>query len=349
MTLRIAVVGYGYWGPNLARNFSETAGAELAAIVEMRPDKLAAAARRYPAARATADAASVLADPRIDAVVIATPVHTHYPLALAALRAGKHVFVEKPIAATSAQARELIDEAAHRGLTLMVDHIFVYTSAVRKMRELIDSGEVGEVQYYDSTRINLGLFQHDVNVVWDLAVHDLSILMFLLRRHPLTVSAIAACHVEGMPENVAYLTLAYTGGLIAHINVNWLSPVKVRRTLLAGTRKMVVFDDIEPSEKIKVYDRGVSITADPGKIHEMLVGYRTGDMRAPQLEAGEALQTAAHHFVDCVRDGATPVTDGRSGLAIVEILEAAVESIRRGGTPIAITPQTTDAKDTCLL
>src|SRR5688572_28241719 len=282
----IGFIGYGYWGPNLVRNFAEQAGARVQVVCDVRREPLE---RRYPSVRVTTSPADVWNDPLVDAVVIATPVQYHFELAMASLRAGKHVLVEKPIASSSSQASALIDEAARRRLTLMVDHTFVYTGAVRKMRELTEQGELGEIYYYDSVRINLGLFQPDVNVLWDLAVHDLSIMDYVLQAQPVAVSATGLAHVAGRPENIAYMTMFFDGRLIAHVHVNWLAPVKMRRTLLGGTRRMIVFDDLEASEKVKVYDRGISVNPSPENIYQMLVGYRSGDMWAPQLAVAEAL------------------------------------------------------------
>ncbi|HET9012058.1 MAG TPA: Gfo/Idh/MocA family oxidoreductase [Gemmatimonadaceae bacterium] len=327
----IGVIGYGYWGPNLVRNFAECQGAAVRMVCDLRPAQLEQVERRYPGVRTTTTPADVWNDPAVDAVVIATPVQYHFDLALASLRAGKHVLVEKPMTSTSEQASRLIEEAAARQLVLMVDHTFVYTGAVRKMRELTESGELGDIYYYDSVRINLGLFQHDVNVLWDLAVHDLSIMDFVLRKQPVAVSATGLAHVLGRPENIAYMTMFFDGSLIAHVHANWLSPVKVRRTLLSGSRRMLVFDDLEASEKIKIYDRGISLNPSPENVYQMLIGYRAGDMWAPQLAVSEALSVEAAHFVACVRDGATPVTDGEAGLHVVRLLEAATESMAHQG------------------
>ncbi|MGE0043485.1 MAG: Gfo/Idh/MocA family protein, partial [Vicinamibacterales bacterium] len=248
----IGVIGLGYWGPNLLRNFAENPDARVVAVSDLRPERLATAAARYPAVRTTTDARSVFSDPAVDAVVIATPVSTHFDLALAALQAGKHVLVEKPLAASVDEGRRLAEAADSRGLVLMVGHTFVYTGAVRKIQALVSSGELGDVYYYDSVRVNLGLFQRDVNVVWDLAVHDLSIMDYVLPARPTAVSATGMSHVAGGTENIAYLTLFFDGRLIAHVHVNWLAPVKIRRTLIGGSQRMIVYDDLEPSEKIKV-------------------------------------------------------------------------------------------------
>jgi len=332
----IGVIGYGYWGPNLVRNFAECQGAAVRRVCDLRPAQLEKVQRRYPGVRVTTNPADVWNDPEVDAVVVATPVDRHFELAMASLQAGKHVLVEKPMTSTSEQANRLIDEAAKRRLVLMVDHTFVYTGAVRKMRELLETGELGDVYYYDSVRVNLGLFQHDVNVLWDLAVHDLSIMDFVLQQQPVAVSATGFAHVQGRPENIAYMTMFFDGSLIAHVNVNWLSPVKVRRTLLGGSRRMVVFDDLEASEKIKVYDRGISLNPSPENVYQMLIGYRAGDMWAPQIAVSEALTVEAAHFVACIRDGAQPITGGEAGLHVVRLLEAATESMAKQGQLVTL-------------
>ena len=258
----VAVVGYGYWGPNLVRNFSETPGARLVTVCDLQKERLAPIQNRYPSVKITTDFEEVLRDPDVHAVAIATPVSTHFRLAMSALMAGKHVFVEKPIASSAEEAMRLIDEAARRRLVLAVDHTFLHTGAVRKMHELV-AGSLGEIYYYDFVRVNLGLFQHDISVVWDLAVHDISIMDFVLPQRPVAVSATGMSHVMGEPENIAYLNVFFESNLIAHIHVNWLAPVKVRRTLIGGSRKMIVYDDLEPSEKIKVYDKGITINGSP--------------------------------------------------------------------------------------
>ena len=277
----------------------------------------------------------MLDNPGIDAIAIATPVSTHFDLALQALKAGKHVLVEKPFTATADQARILIEEADRRKLTLMVDHTFLFTPAVRKIKELVQSGDLGRLYYYDSVRVNLGLFQHDVNVLWDLAVHDLSIMDFILGARPQAVSATGMAHVAGQPEDMAFLTCYFADSVIAHFHVNWLAPVKIRRTLIGGDRKMIVYDDLEPSEKIKVYDKGITVN-EPEGIYKMMVGYRTGDMWAPQLATTEALLAEARHFAECVETGKQPLTDGQAGLNVVRILEAASASIRNRGQPVEL-------------
>jgi predicted dehydrogenase len=334
--INIAIIGYGYWGPNLVRNFAEIPRATVRAVADTQSDRLEVARRRYPAVRTTTDFTDLLNDARIDAIAIATPVSTHFELAMAALRAGKHVWVEKPMTETSIQARKLVDEADRRNLVLMVDHTFVYTGAVRKMREIVAAGELGDVYYYDSIRVNLGLFQRDVSVISDLAVHDFSILDHLLRQHPVAVSASGMTHFRGTPENLAYITLFYDSGTIAHANVNWLAPVKVRQILLGGSKKMMVYDDMEASEKLKVYDAGVSFTDDPQTIYQLRVGYRTGDMWAPKLDVTEALRFEGEHFVRCIEGGETPITNGRLGLRVVQLIEAATSSMRGRGETVYI-------------
>jgi predicted dehydrogenase len=334
--INIGVIGYGYWGPNLVRNLAEVNRVTLTAVVDSNPEKLALVQRRFPAVKTTTDFQDLIRDPAIDAIAIATPVNTHFELGMAVLKAGKHLWLEKPMTETSLQARQLLDEAEKRNLILFVDHTFVYTGAVRKMQEIVASGELGKILYYDSSRVNLGLFQHDVNVISDLGVHDFSILDHLLKEHPNAVSAAGINHFPGTPENLAYITMFYDSGTIAHINVSWLAPVKVRQILLGGGNKMITYDDLEPSEKIKVYDKGVSFTDDPKKIYEMRVGYRTGDMWAPKLIEGEALRVAVEHFVDCIEKSQPPITDGRMGLRIVELVEAATSSMRGRGETVHI-------------
>lgn len=330
--IKVGVVGYGYWGPNLVRNFVAQDCSEVAVVSDLNAGRLARVSALYPTIRTTTDVNALLNDSAIDAVIVATPVSTHFDIAMAALKAGKHVLVEKPIASTADQVRQLIDEAERRGLVLMVDHTFVYTGAVRKMHDLVRRPDFGELHYYDSTRVNLGLFQHDVNVLWDLAVHDLSIMSYVLGAEPLAVSATGQARAAGQPEYAAFLTV-YFNDIIAHINVNWLSPVKVRRTLVGGSGKMIVYDDLEAIEKVKLYDKGVTVTENPEDIHKMLISYRTGDMWSPKLDETEALTLEAHHFVDCIERGQKSTTSGEQGLELVRILEAADKSLRQRGAP----------------
>jgi predicted dehydrogenase len=334
--INVGVIGYGYWGPNLVRNFAEAPSSQVVAVSDLNAERLALVRRRYPAVETTTDYRDLLADGNLDAIAIATPVSSHYELAMHALQAGKHVLVEKPLVATSEEAARLVDEADRCQRVLMVDHTFVYTGAVRKMQELVASAELGEIYYYDSVRVNLGLFQHDVNVIWDLAVHDLSIMEYVLPARPCAVSATGVSHVPGQPANIAYLTLFFDSSLIAHIHVNWLAPVKVRRTLLGGSQKMIVYDDLEPSEKIKVYNKGITFNDGTERRYQMLIGYRTGDMWAPHLDITEALRTEVLHFTDCLDNGKSPITDGVAGMRVVNVLEAATQSMEAMGRPVEL-------------
>ena len=329
--VNVGVIGYGYWGPNLVRNFAEVSGARIAGIGDLRTERLSLAAARYPGVKVSQDPSEIIDDPTIDAVVIATPVSSHFDLAYRALSAGKHVLVEKPLTASGEQAEQLIELAESKGLVLMVDHTFVYTGAVRKMRQLVEAGEIGDVYYYDSQRVNLGLFQHDVNVIWDLAVHDLSIMDYVLPERPTAVSVTGMKNVDGAHENVAYLTLFFPGQTIAHIHVNWLAPLKLRRTLLGGSRKMVVYDEMDKSEQVKVYDKGIAMQNGPESVYRMMVDYRIGDMWAPHIDPSEALKVEAQHFVSCIEEGTKPITDGEMGLRVVRILEAASRSMAARG------------------
>lgn len=329
--IKVGVIGYGYWGPNLVRNFMAAPGSSVEAVCDLKEERLAPLRKLYPSVRTSNDTRELIRDPTVDAVVIATPVSSHFDLAMEALRAGKHVLVEKPLAATSVEARQLIDEATNRKLVLMVDHTFVYTDAVRKMRELISTGALGDIYYYDAVRVNLGLFQHDVNVIWDLAIHDLSIMDYVLPNKPVAISATGISHVPGQPENVAYITLFFAESQIAHVHVNWLTPVKVRHTLIGGSEKMILYDDLEPSEKLKVYDKGITVTPGPEDVYKMLVSYRSGDMWAPRLDNTEALQTEAIHFTDCIENGSVPETDATAGLRMVTMIEAAEQSLHNRG------------------
>ena len=330
------MIGYGYWGPNLVRNFAEVIGSQSLSLSDLSPDRLAIAQRHYPAMRTTTNYGELLADPHVEAIAIATPVSTHYDIALKALKNGKHVLVEKPIAATSTQAAELIEAADRLKRVLMVGHTFVYTGAVRKIRELVAGNQLGTIYYYDSVRVNLGLFRHDVNVIWDLAVHDLSIMDYVLASQPCAVSATGTSHLPGEPENIAYLTIFFEGSLIAHLHVNWLAPVKLRRTLIGGSEKMIVYDDLEGDDKVKVYDKGININHDPESRYKMLVGYRTGDMWAPQIDTTEALRTQVTHFVHCIEKSERPITGGDSGLRVVRILEAATQSMSKRGEVVEL-------------
>lgn len=332
----IGIVGYGYWGPNLVRNFSEAAGSEVLCVCDLSPQRRQLASQRHPHVQVTGSYDELLSNPRVGAVVVATPVASHFGLAQKALAAGKHILVEKPLALNTQEATHLVEEADRRGLVLMVDHTFVYTGAVAKIRELVTTGALGKLYYYDSVRVNLGLFQHDINVIWDLAVHDLSIMDHVVGLEPVAVSATGASHLPGKPEDVAFLTCFFADNFIAHVHVNWLAPVKVRRTLIGGDQKMIVYDDLEPSEKIKVYDRGVTLSNGAEGVYQTLVGYRTGDMWAPQIQGNEALAVMSRHFLDCIVQGREPITSGRVGLRIVRVLEAASRSLALKGASVDI-------------
>jgi predicted dehydrogenase len=339
--LGVGVIGCGYWGPNLLRNFHSNRDCTLVAVADLNPDRLAWAKSQYPHIRATAVVEELIDDPAIHAVAIATPVYTHYELAMRCLRAGKHILVEKPLCHRSELARELIDQATQRNLVVMVDHTFIYTPAVRKIRELIESGELGDIHYYDSARINLGLVQADVNVLWDLAVHDLSIIQYLFREVPQAVSATGMRHIAGRPETIAYLTLHFGSGLIAHCHVNWLSPVKVRRTFIGGSRKMVVYDDVEPTDKVRIYDAGVNFEPSAGvekgqPDYQMRIDYRKGDIWIPHLHGKEALHVEVEHFVDCIHHNRAPLSGGPEGLELIRTLEAATQSLFLKGQPIPL-------------
>ena len=330
--IRFGVIGYGYWGPNIVRNLSGIGGAEVAAICDSREDSLKRAQKMYPHVLLTQDCEELLNSPDIDAIAVITPVWTHFDLARRALRNGKHVFIEKPFTSTAAEAEQLIELAERRGLTIMVDHTFLFTGAVRKIRELIDDGTLGKLYYYDSTRVNLGLFQHDVNVLWDLAPHDLSIVDYLIGAEAQGVVATGSNHLNGLAD-VAYMTIYFPDNVIAHLNVNWLSPVKIRTTLIGGEKKMLVWNDLEADEKIKVYDRGVNVSSREG-VYQALVSYRSGDMWAPKVEATEALKKELEYFVRCVETSEVPINDGAAGLRVVRMLESAEASLSRKGEAV---------------
>jgi predicted dehydrogenase len=306
----------------------------MVACSDLSADRLSRMQKRYPSIACTQNYEDLLRDPHIDAVVIATPVSTHYPIARQALEAGKHVMIEKPIAGSSEQALDLIERAERQRRVLMVDHTFIYTSAVRKIREFIDSGELGEIHYFDSVRVNLGLFQKDINVIWDLAPHDLSIMDYLLRANPVAITAVGASHAGNNLANIAYLTLTFPNNLLAHFHVNWLAPVKLRTTLIGGSKKMVVYDDVEVTEKVRLYDKGLIINGNPEKQYQALINYRIGDVLIPKLEATEALRHAAQEFVSSIAEGRKPLTDGVAGYRVVRLLEAAQTSLERGGQPV---------------
>ena len=328
--IRIGTIGYGYWGPNIVRNFSNLDGAMVTTICDTNPDRLNRARKAHPNIEVTSDIADIMGSPKIDAVAIVTPVSTHFDLAKMALDNGKHVFVEKPFTATVAQAQELVETADKKKLKIMVDHTFLFTGAVRKIKKVIDDGTLGKLFYFDSMRINLGLFQHDVNVIWDLAPHDLSIMDYLVKEKPAAVVATGEAHFNHGLEDVAYLTVYFSNNMIAHFNVNWLSPVKVRTTLIGGQKKMLVWNDLDPDEKIKIYDKGVQVT-NAEHLYELLVSYRSGDMWVPKIDQVEALKLESELFIDSILNGKSPVNDGRAGLRVVSILEAANKSLKNKG------------------
>jgi predicted dehydrogenase len=333
-TLRVGVIGYGYWGPNIVRNFHGLEDCEVVAVCDKNPDALKRAQRAYPSIECTTDFQAVLTSPDVDAIAVITPVWTHYELAKAALENGKHVFVEKPFTSTSKQAEELIELAMRSDLRIMVDHTFLFSGAVRKIRQIIDEGALGPLYYFDSTRVNLGLFQHDVSVVWDLAPHDLSIMDHVIREKPEAVVATGGRHLNSHAD-MAFITVYYPNQIIGHVNVNWLSPVKVRTTLIGGKDKMLVWNDLEADEKIKIYDKGVKITNAQG-VHDLLVSYRSGDVWSPKVEGTEALKVELGMFAECIRSGRDPENDGSAGLRIVRLLEAADQSLKERGRMIQV-------------
>jgi len=332
----IAVVGYGYWGPNLARNFAETEGARMTVCCDSDPRRLVMAQKRFPGVACASDFDEVLRNPEVDAIAIATPARTHYELARRALKADKHVLVEKPLTMRVDHAEELVTLAEKQGLVLMVDHVFIYSPPVLKMKELLTQGRLGKLFFIDSVRINLGLFQHDINVVWDLAPHDLSIVNFLLDRTPVSLSAFGGVHASHEIEDVAYLHLDYGDGLIANFHFNWLSPVKVRQMIIGGCERSLIYNDLEFSEKIKVYDSGIEVGEDLEQRRKALIRYRNGDVWAPNLENSEPLARVTGNFVKCVEKGERPISDGAAGLRIVKILDAAQRSIKGLGIRIPL-------------
>jgi predicted dehydrogenase len=328
----VGVIGYGYWGPNIVRNLLALADARVVGICDKNPAALRRAEGINHGTRLASDPQEIFSSPDIDAVAVVSPVWTHYQLAKAALEHGKHIFVEKPFTRTVAEAEDLIEIAQKKNLKIMVDHTFLFTGAVRKIRQLVDDGTLGSLYYYDSTRVNLGLFQHDVNVVWDLAPHDLSILDHLIQKHPEAIVATGEKHLNGL-EDVAFITIYFPGNVIAHVNVNWLSPVKVRTTLIGGEKRMLVWNDLEADEKIKVYDKGVEMGNGEG-VYNLLVSYRSGDMWAPKVDQCEALRSELAYFINCITSGETPFNDGEAGLRVVKMLDAAETSLKGKGKAV---------------
>ena len=333
--LNLGVIGYGYWGPNVARNFLSCRAAKLVSICDLNENRLKLAKSTYPFIKGYSDSRDLIVSDDIQAVAIVTPVYTHYELAKAALENGKHIFVEKPFTSNAKQAEELINLAQKKDLTIMVDHTFLFTGAVRKIREIIDTGELGSLFFYDSTRVNLGLFQHDINVVWDLAPHDFSIMNYLINKNPLAISAQGTEHFGTGIEDVAYIAVHFDNGFIAHFHCNWLSPVKIRKTLISGDKKMLVWDDVEFDEKIKIYDRGVEFKTVEG-IHRLLVSYRSGDMYSPKVNNIEALKQEAEYFLECIEKKVQPFNSGEAGLKVVRMLEATDKSLKNAGGKVKI-------------
>lgn len=333
--LKFGVIGYGYWGPNVVRNLMSIEGSRVVCVCDMNVQALKKVGEIYPSVNICSDHMDVFRSKDVDAVAIVTPVSTHYELARTALENGKHIFVEKPFTTSSAHAEELIKLAEKKNLKIMVDHTFLFTGAVQKMKELIDRGELGDLYYYDSTRVSLGLFQQDVNVIWDLAPHDFSIIDHLIKEKPLALTAHGMDHTGSGKENLAYINLYFESKLLVHINVNWLSPVKIRSTLIGGQKKMLVWDDLKTDEKIRVYDRGVTVESREG-MYRMMVDYRSGDMWSPKVDHAEALKKELAYFADCIRNNETPFNDGPCGLRVVRLLECADQSLKGNGKIVKI-------------
>lgn len=335
--INVGVIGYGYWGPNLARNFNENPSSAVSYVCDLDDSRLKSSRIKNPNIKATSDYKDVLNDADIQLIAISTPVSSHYRLAMDALKAGKHVLLEKPMTSNAAHAERLIETAEKNNLILFVDHTFIYTGAVQHIKKLMSSGDIGDMLYFDSVRVNLGLFQHDVNVIWDLAPHDFSVMDHLIDEKPASVSATGASRVHGKLEDIAYVAVKFKSGLIAHFHVNWMSPVKIRRIIIGGSKKMVVFDDLNPDEKIKVYDKGIKLLDAPkDKIYKNLIQYRIGDMYAPNIESTEALKAEVAHIVDCIQNKKKPLTDGKAGLNVVKLLGAAQKSLKKGGASVRI-------------
>ncbi len=328
--IKAGIIGLGYWGPNLLRNFCKNPDIEVVAAADSRPDAFDGLQREYPSVRFFEDGMALIDDPEISTVAIATPVHTHYDLAKAALEAGKHVWVEKPLTDNVEQAAELVRLAEGNNLVLLTDHTFVYTPAVEKLKDLLLRGELGDIYYYDSVRVNLGLFQNELSVLWDLGPHDVSIMQHLIDKPMKWVQAVGAKHAGQQQETLAYITVQFEDNIIGHVHVNWLAPAKIRQVIVGGSKRMCIYDDNEPSEKIRVYDKGVELKTIEG-LHSALVQYRLGDMHAPALHNQEALARATAHFVHCIKSHTQPITDGQAGLAVVRVLAAAEQSMREEG------------------
>ncbi|MBF0542604.1 MAG: Gfo/Idh/MocA family oxidoreductase [Nitrospirae bacterium] len=328
--LKVGVIGFGYWGPNIVRNFNALKDSEVTRVCDLNQASITRIHECYRHITTTSDYRDITGSPDIDIVAVVTPVFTHYEIARAALLNGKHVFVEKPFTSTVAEAIDLIEIADKKGLKIMVDHTLLFTGSVRKIKELIDNKELGNIYYYDSTRINLGLFQHDVNVIWDLAPHDLSIMDYIIEDRPIAITANGVDHFKRGLEDVAYITIYFENNIIAHFNMNWLSPVKMRTTVIGGDKKMLIWNDLAADEKIKIYDRGVNIESKEG-VYKLLVDYRSGDIWTPKIDMTEALKLEAEYMIDCIYNNITPINDGNAGLSVIRILEASLLSIKNNG------------------
>lgn len=332
--INVGVIGFGYWGPNIVRNFNNLDNVTVTDVCDKNAEAIKNVKRNYPHIQVSSDFTSIAQSDTIDIIAIVTPVSTHFELAKTALNNGKHVFIEKPFTATSLQAEELLELAEKKGLKIMVDHTFLFTGAVRKIKEIVDNEILGNILYYDSTRVNLGIFQEDVNVIWDLAPHDFSIMDYLIKEKPCGVAASGKSHVSKL-ENIAYITVYFDGNIIAHFNVNWLSPVKIRNTFIGGEKKMLVWNDIDPDEKVKIYDKGIEVR-NKQSIYNLLVSYRTGDMWVPRIEQTEALKLESQHFVECINNNTTPINDGHAGLRVVKLLEACNVSLINNGEMVEL-------------
>ena len=331
--IKIGIIGLGYWGPNLLRNFQSSKHCYVTYVCDKNKKILDNIKKNNPLISTTTNYKELIKNSKVDAVVISTPIKTHYEISLDCIKNGKHIFVEKPLSDSIKKAREIVIKAKRKKLTLFVDHTFIYTDSIIKIKKLLEKKAIGKLLYYDSTRINLGLFQDDANVLWDLAVHDISILLYLMNSMPISVSATGHSHIKNKPENIGFITLKFKNNFVAHINVNWLSPVKIRQTLIGGSKKMIVYNDIEPSEKIKIYDKGITENWERKKL---FISYRTGDSVIPHLDNSEALSRASDHFIHCILHNKTPITDGNIGLKVVSIIETAIKSMKKNGVSIKI-------------
>lgn len=335
--INVGVIGCGYWGPNLIRNFSENYHTDIKYACDLDTERLERIKLRYPSVTITTNYKDLLRDKNLQVVAIATPVHTHYKLARETLEAGKHLLIEKPITSNGREAEKLVELAKKKDLLLFVDHIFIYTGAIRRIKEFISSEGLGDIYYFDSVRVNLGLFQHDINVIWDLAPHDISIMDHIITEKPESVVTVGTSHMHNRIEDIAYITVNFKNTLIAHFHLNWMSPVKIRRIIIGGGKKMIVFDDLDPAEKVKIYDKGITlIKADKKQIYQNIIQYRIGDMYAPKIDNTEALKVMVDHLVDCIIKKKNPITDGESGLRVVRILEAADRSMKKGGVKVPV-------------